>query len=129
MFEKFNKKGNKFNYNTEGFEYFNLKQLANDSDWGIGEIFTVYGAFIVKSTDPQFKDHPVVILQDRFASLPAHLTPDFKEILDDEDMVRMINDGGFGIEIVPYRKKYKDGTESEIYYTIKYHDLYEGEIE
>lgn len=129
MFNQYNFGERKFDYDTTDFQYYSCEELYHDPEWGQETIFEVYGGFIVKSDDPQFADHPVAILYDRYLSLPAHTCRVWREILENEEMVQAIRDGKLGLSIYSYYKKAKGGKQTGPFYTVKYHDLEPDENE
>lgn len=94
---KYNKGGIKWNIDTRGFDYHNLKELQ------VGECYKIYGFYI--NNKSKFGAYPVAILVDGFLNLPEHLLSDVKEMLVDPETIETIKNGGAGIKVVKYTAK------------------------
>jgi len=110
-FEKFNR-GSKFNpINTEGFEYRKLEELykeyGEEMEYPVKALHvnkTKYGESVVATTDGYF------------INLPSHVVNDVKEIIENDELVQMINDGRVSITIYEYYSHKYNGT----FYGIKW---------
>jgi len=87
-------RGNKFDINTEGFEF---KKI---SEFELGKQYTVRGALISKGG--KFGDSPSLILDDCFMNLPSHALDDVKDLLSSEDAIAQCNAGKLAVEIYEY---------------------------
>ena len=95
-----------FDIDTTNFDYFSLEDKfeADKVDVETGEelhpVYTVRGVYI--NTKGLYDPAPVIALDDCYINLPAHLTDTCKEMLNDREAIRAINEGHCGIRIYKY---------------------------
>ena len=110
-------KGSKFNVNTEGFEYMNLKNLYEEDPKAV---WRIQGIYINKKSE--YGDAPVAICDGFFANLPQHLLNECLEILSNEEDVNDIKAGNVGFTVYTYEKEDKKH-KVETYYSINWEDV------
>lgn len=110
-------KGSVFNCNTEGFEYFSLKDLYEKN--GPDQNYQMQGLYINKKSE--YGDAPVAILMDCFANLPQHLLGECQDILHSAEDIEAIKAGQVGFIIEEYEKELKKG--SKTCYGIRWIDI------
>lgn len=101
---KFNR-SNRFEVETEGFEYKSLKDLVTEAG-GEVEIHPVNAIYI--NTKGKYGDAPTIATNDCFVNLPSHMTTTCKEILSDDEAVQEIKDGKVGFSIYTFESHGKD---------------------
>lgn len=104
-FERFNKE-RLFDFDTQAIsgEYTNLEGLYKRD--GEGAVYQVKGVYI--STKSEFADEsPIVALADTYVNFPQHQLKDIKDMLDDSNAIKAINDGYAGFVIRKYTKNIK----------------------
>lgn len=105
-----NKEVVKFNANTEGYPYQNLK------DFEVGKVFTLNCIYINKKS--KYGDAPVVgVTEGFFINLPAHQLADAQMILNDPEKCKDINEGRAGIKVCTYE------TNGQTYYKAAWVDV------
>lgn len=114
---KYNR-GSIFNCNTEGFEYFSLKDLFDNN--GADYVYEMQGLYINRKSE--YGDAPVAILKDCFANLPQHLLEVCQDMLSDQAAIDQIKAGLFGFMIEEYESDKKKGKDKTCY-GIKWMDL------
>lgn len=110
-------KGSVFQCDTEGFEYFSLKDLYDKN--GSETEYQIQGLYINKKSE--YGDAPVAILNDCFANLPQHLLGECQEMLKSSEDIDDIKAGKVGFRIEEYEKELKKG--KKICYGIRWIDL------
>ena len=89
ILSKYNK-GSKFNYQApKDSEFFKLKDLLERD--GAGVIYPLKAMYI--NTKGNFGDHPVLITEHELVDCPSWLTPTVEEMLNDDELIKYINDG------------------------------------
>lgn len=111
-------KGSIFNCNTEGFEYYSLKELYGND--GPDQVYKVQGIYINRKSE--YGDAPVAILNECFANLPQHLLVECEDLLKSQEDIEDIKAGKVGFKIEPYQKENKKG-KLETFYGIQWVDL------
>lgn len=101
--QKFN--GRKFNIDTTGFEYKSLAEMFSEYqlDDGSEVIFPLTGVFI--NTKGHYGDAPVFTTASEYVNIPAHMLSTAKQILEDDEAIRDINDGIVGFTIYKYHSE------------------------
>ena len=94
----FNKDVNKFTIDTEGFEYYNLKDLYENN--GADETYPLFGFYINKKGN--FGDAPVAYTDEYYVNLPQHLLEVVKDIMANPEAVAAINNGEVEFTIYQY---------------------------
>ena len=108
----------KFTYDTEGFEYFNLKDLFEND--GEGVIYPFWGFYINNKSN--YDPYPVAFTDSFFVNLPTHMLKVCEEILKDDADIASINEGKVGFKIYTY---YSERHKKDCY-SIKFVDLEPG---
>ena len=88
-----------FNVDTSKFDYYSLGEIYENDN----KIYQVRGIYI--NTRSHFDDAPVIATNDKYVNLPAHLLNTCKEILNDAQAIKAINDGYVGFSIYKYEKE------------------------
>lgn len=96
-FEKFNRRS-RFEYiDTEGYEYRKLADLYEQ--FGKDATYPIRALYL---NDTKFGKSAVAVTDGFFINLPAHTQKDVAEIIADDDLVQMINEGKVSIRIYEY---------------------------
>lgn len=99
ILNKYNK-GTAFEFTTPThFEFTTLKELYTQ---GVTER-PLKSLFI--NTKSKFGDSPVAVTDSELVNLPSHLLDNVKEMIADDEVVTMVNDGRVSIEIYEYTSK------------------------
>lgn len=104
-FNRFNKE-RVFDFDTQAIsgEYTNLENLFKRDGEGI--VYQVKGVYV--STKSEFADEsPIVALGDTYVNFPQHQLKDIKDMLEDKNAIKAINDGYAGFTIRQYTKNLK----------------------
>ena len=110
-FEKFNR-GLRFNpINTEGYEYRKLEELYKE--YGKEMEYPIRALYV---NETKFGESAVAATDGFFINLPSHTVNDVREIIEDDELVQMINDGCVSISIYEYYSSKYNGT----FYGIKW---------
>lgn len=110
-FEKFNR-GLRFNpINTEGYEYMKLEELYKE--YGEEKEYPIRALYV---NETKYGESAVATTDGFFINLPSHTVNDVKEIIADDELVQMINDGRVSISIYEYYSSKYNGT----FYGIKW---------
>ncbi len=110
-FSKFNR-GYKFNpIDTEGYEYKKLEELYKE--YGKDITYPIRALYI---NNGKYGESAVAVTDGFFINLPNHVVADVKEIIADDELVQMINDGIVSISIYEYYSHRYNGT----FYGIKW---------
>ena len=104
-------KGSVFDCNTEGFEYFSLKDLYKKN--GPDQEYQIQGLYINKKSE--YGDSPVAILDDMFVNLPQHLLDECQDMLKSSEDIEDIKAGKVGFKIEPYESDKKKGKDKTCY--------------
>lgn len=94
-------KVNRWNINTQGFEYKKIKDLVTADGEDI--TYKVFGAMLHKGG--KYGDSAAVILESCYVSLPTHMAGEVSEILDSTEDCEAIRAGKVGIEFYSYESK------------------------
>lgn len=108
--EKHNKGGIDWGIDTEGFEYFDRKDLFEVH--GPEHCFVLKGLFINKNkTEKELKEYGpsiVAILDDKMMNLPSHMLEEVESILADPEDIESIKAGKVGFTLRKYESHGKD---------------------
>lgn len=105
ILKKYNK-GRIFEYDTERERTFaSLEQLYTNNDET--EIYPVEAMFI--NTKSRFGDAPVIVSGNFMVNFPQHTTSMVKDMIQDDEIVDMVNDGRVGFVIYSYKGKNGSG--------------------
>lgn len=105
ILNKFNK-GKMFDYdNTVEREFISFKELVNEH--GIGKVYPIQAIFI--NDKSKFGDAPVLISNEFMVNAPQHLLETAKEMIADDNLVDMVNQGKVGFELYAYKGKNGNG--------------------
>lgn len=89
LLSKYNK-GSKFSYQApKDSEFFKLKDLLERD--GEGAIYPLKAMYI--NTKGNYGDHPVLITEHELVDCPSWLTSTVKDMLNDDELIKYINDG------------------------------------
>ena len=112
-FEKFNRGiGSRFNpINTEGYEFRKLEELYNE--YGKEMEYPVRALYV---NETKYGESAVAATDGFFISLPSHTVNDVREIIEDDELVQIINEGRVSISIYEYYSHKYNGT----FYGIKW---------
>ena len=100
VLNKYNNNVNRFDFEQEkNVDYKKLSELfeANVKQLKINSLFI--------NTKGKFGDSPVATADGFNINLPTHLLETVKEMIEDEDVVALANQGNLGIEIYQYETK------------------------
>lgn len=96
---RFNKEIVKFEFEpSREFTFRTLEELYKEN--GKEEVYPVKGMFI--NTKGRYGDNPVLVCSEYYVSLPSHLVDVVKEIRQDKQLVKDINDDKVGFKIYEY---------------------------
>jgi len=110
-FSKFNRVS-KFNaIDTEGYEYRKLEELYKE--YGKDVTYPIRALYV---NNGKYGESAVAVTDGFFINLPNHAVADVKEIIADDELVQMINDGLVSISIYEYYSHKYNGT----FYGIKW---------
>lgn len=107
-------KVNRWNVNTDGFEYRKIAEVVAAD--GEGVVYTVRGVRI--SRGGKYGDSAVVILDSCFVNLPKHMVEDVDHILSSGEDVEDIKAGKVGIEFYSY-----EGRDGKQHFSANWIDL------
>ena len=110
-FERFNR-GSKFNViDTDGYEYRKLEELYKE--YGKEVEYPIRALYINKT---KYGESAIAVTDGYLINLPSHVVNDVKEIIADEELVQIINEGRVSITIYEYYSHKYNGT----FYGIKW---------
>lgn len=114
LIEGLNKFTRKFDYElTEHHEYKKLSELyAEDKD----KFYIVRMFYTNKKS--LYGENEVVVTDDYIINLPKHLTETVKQIVENEEYLKLINEGKFAFTIYEY--EYKQGKETKKGYSVNW---------
>ena len=114
LIDDLNKGFKKFNYElTDRHEYKKLGELyEEDKD----RIYFVRMFYTNKKS--MFGENEVVVTDNYIINLPKHLTETVKKIVNNEEYVKLINEGKFAFKIYEY--EYKQGKETKKGYSVNW---------
>ena len=93
-------KGSFFNCDTEGFEYYSLKDLYDTH--GRDQEYIIQGIYINRKSE--YGPAPVAICDEYFVNLPQHMTEEVEEIMRTPEDVEAIKAGKVAFIIETYTK-------------------------
>ena len=100
ILEKYNNKVNRFEFEQErDIEY---KKLSDLYENGTKKI-QVLAMFI--NNKSRYGDSAVICTNGYNVNLPKHLLETVKEMIEDDEVVELANNGGLGVEIYSYNSK------------------------
>lgn len=101
ILNKFNK-GKLFEYDKDEKRIFiNFKELKAQYP---KEVYPIRALFINKES--KFGDAPVIVIDGLMVNAPSHLTPTVKEMIQDNDLVDLVNQGKVGFSLYEYDNEY-----------------------
>lgn len=84
---------------------FDYKKPANlIVEYGEDKVYPVKAIYINKKG--QFGDEPVIVTDEFIVNAPSHLVDSIKEIFEDENSVKLINEGKVGFKLYSYENKF-----------------------
>ena len=102
ILDKYNRGKHRFDYQIpEGDRFMKLKELYDKKD--PDKIFPVY--YLAINTKSKYGPSPFAASDGCLISLPNHLAPTVQDMINDDDIVNLANDGMLGLKIVTYKKK------------------------
>lgn len=110
-------KGSVFQCNTEGFEYFSLKQLFEDN--GADEVYAIQGLYINRKGN--YGDAPVAILNDKFVNFPSYMVEEVVDIMHSDTDIEDIKACKVGFQVEEYEKEV--GKTKKTCYGVRWVDL------
>lgn len=91
-----------FNFETPAhFTYQKPVDLAQEK--GLDHVYKVNAIYINRKG--KYGDEPVIITDECIVNAPSHLVDTVKNILTDENSVKLINDGKVGFKLYEYENK------------------------
>ena len=104
----------KFDYElTDNHEYKSLKELYKENKDGVYIVRMFY-----TNKKSLYGENEVVVTDDYIINLPKHLTETVEKIVNNEDYVKLINEGKFVFNIYEY--EYKLGKEVKKAYSVNW---------
>lgn len=98
--------GRKFDIDTQGFEFYKLKELADE--FGIDAEYDVKGLVIFST---KYGDSPTIILGDRFVNLPKRLSDKVYDMLNNDAVVDAIKNDKVSFKVRTFEDtKFNRGT-------------------
>lgn len=116
---KHNRRVNIFRIDTAGFEFKKLRELYDKKN--PETVFPVYGLYINRKG--KYGESPFAASEGYFISLPAHLVGLVKDILNDDECVKQINDCQAGLVIRTY-----DDDKGVTHYTADFVDIENDQV-
>ena len=106
--------GRKFDYElTEKHEYKKLEELYKENKDGVYIVRMFY-----TNKKSMYGENEVVVTDDYIINLPKHLTETVEKIVNNEDYLKLINEGKFVFNIYEY--EYKLGKEVKKAYSVNW---------
>lgn len=103
--EKYNRGGRRFTYQMpEGASFYKLEEVYRNTQ--IVKPCICNGFYI--STKGQYGEQPVVLSDGFFVNLPKHWVETIKEMLNDEEVIKAVNNNKVYFDIEKYQKDGKD---------------------
>lgn len=114
LIDDLNKGVRKFDYElTEKHEYKKLKELYEENKDGVYVVRMFY-----TNKKSMYGENEVVVTDDYIINLPKHLTETVEKIVENEDYLKLINEGKFAFNIYEY--EYKQGKETKLAYSVNW---------
>lgn len=103
ILNKYNK-GSQFDFQTpEHFEFKKLSELYVPNAKADENLKPLNALFI--NTKSKFGNSPVAVTDNELVNLPGHLLESVEQMISDDEVVQMINEGKAAIEIYQYESK------------------------
>lgn len=114
LIDDLNKGIRRFDYElTEKHEYKKLKELYEENKDGVYVVRMFY-----TNKKSMYGENEVVVTDDYIINLPKHLTETVEKIVENEDYLKLINEGKFAFTIYEY--EYKQGKETKKAYSVNW---------
>jgi hypothetical protein len=114
LIDDLNKGIKKFDYElTEKHEYKKLEELFKENEDGVYVVRMFY-----TNKKSMYGENEVVVTDDYIINLPKHLTETVEKIVNNEDYLKLINEGKFAFTIYEY--EYKQGKETKLAYSVNW---------
>lgn len=114
LIDDLNKGIRKFDYElTEEHEYKKLEELFKENKDGVYVVRMFY-----TNKKSMYGENEVVVTDDYIINLPKHLTKTVEKIVENEDYLKLINEGKFAFNIYEY--EYKQGKETKKAYSVNW---------
>ena len=110
----YNNKGNTFTFKAGAdFQYFKLKDFPQMIDQNVGK--KIRGFFI---SHGRYGEGAVLVTDDCYINLPAHMTHKVKMIIEDPETIQQINEGRAGFQIYSF-----DNSNGGKSYSVRFIDM------
>jgi len=117
LIDDLNKGTKKFDYElTDRHEYKKLEELYKENKDGVYIIRMFY-----TNKKSLYGENEVVVTDDYIINLPKHLTETVEKIVNNEDYLKLINEGVFVFKIYEY--EYRQGKEVKKGYSVNFGKL------
>lgn len=114
LIDGLNRGTRKFDYElTDRHEYKKLEELYKENK---DRVYIVRMFYTNKKS--MYGENEVVVTDDYIINLPKHLTETVKKIVENEEYVKLINEGRFAFNIYEY--EYKQGKEVKKGYSVNW---------
>jgi len=114
LIDGLNKGTKKFDYElTDKHEYKKLEELYKENKDGVYIVRMFY-----TNKKSLYGENEVVVTDDYIINLPKHLTETVKKIVNNEEYVKLINEGKFVFKIYEY--EYRQGKELKKGYSVNW---------
>ena len=114
LIDDLNKGVRKFDYElTDKHEYRKLEELYKENKDGVYGVRLLY-----TNKKSMYGENEVVVTDDYIINLPKHLTETVEKIKNNEDYLKLINEGKFIFNIYEY--EYRQGKETKKAYSVNW---------
>ena len=117
--EKYNKQGNQYTFKANFDTYYKLKDLENYIDHP-EKVLPLLGMY---THNGKFGLNATLISSHFYVNLPAHMTKQIAEMMDDEEVTAQINAGQAGFTIYSYENQSGGKSYSVNFVTVKPEEL------
>jgi len=101
MLSKFNK-GQRFTYQApQGTEWYKLSDLVDNNT--LEAVYPVKALYVNHKS--KYGDEPVIVSSGALINAPQHLLSTVEEMLNDDEVVKYINDGNVSFKVYEYESK------------------------
>lgn len=114
LIDDLNRGTKKFDYEiTDRHEYKKLEELYKENKNGVYIVRMFY-----TNKKSLYGENEVVVTDDYIINLPKHLTETVEKIVENEEYIKLINEGKFAFNIYEY--EYKQGKEVKKGYSVNW---------
>ena len=89
--------GKKFTFDSTGLPFANLKEVVDQNGM---KTLQVKGVFTYPA---KYGERPALVISTMIVNLPDHCIGDVKKIMEDDEAIRLINEGKVGFEPSTYK--------------------------